>query len=69
MKSLSRPLLRKKRNKRKINFDATMNYSYYDSYSCLSSTEVVDFVKENTSDTVFEDFVVWLEENEARFNP
>ena len=46
-----------------------MNYSYYDRYSCLSSAEVVDFVKENTSDTVFEDLGVWLEENETRFNP
>lgn len=41
----------------------------FNSYSCLSSAEVVVFVKENTSDTVFEDFAVWLEKNEARFNP
>lgn len=41
----------------------------FNSYSCLSSAEVVVFIKENTADTVFEDFAVWLEENEARFNP
>lgn len=34
----------------------------------LTAAETVPFVKMNTSDTVFEDFAVWLEQNDARFN-
>ena len=34
----------------------------------LTAAESVPFVKMNTSDTVFEDFAVWLEQNDARFN-
>ena len=106
-----------------FNFDATMNYSYYDrkitkenaeeifcevkednwedylygfrfitylyetygedifirilkdaspqdtiAYAGLSSKEVVTYIKGNTSDTVFEDFAVWLEKNKSRFS-
>lgn len=106
-----------------FNFDATMNYSYYDrkitkenaeeifcevkednwedylygfrfitylyetygedifikilkdaspqdtiAYASLSSKEVVAYIKRNTTDTVFEDFAVWLEQNKSRFN-
>lgn len=35
----------------------------------LSREETAKYVKKNTADTVFEDFAVWLEKNEARFNP
>lgn len=34
----------------------------------LTAAESVPFVKMNTSDTVFEDFAVWLEKNAARFS-
>ena len=106
-----------------FNFDATMNYSYYDrkitkenaeeifcevkednwedylygfrfitylyetygedifvkilkdaspqdtiAYAGLSAKEVVAYIKGNTSDTVFEDFAVWLEKNKSRFS-
>lgn len=47
--------------------DATPEGPQPDPY--LTSRESVEYIKRNTADTVFEDFAVWLEKNEARFNP
>ncbi len=39
------------------------------SVASITAAEAVPYIKANTSDTVFEDFAVWLEQNAAKFTP